>query len=62
MKTLQEHSASGATDYIVASHLEKLSLLRLKNGAVLDVNDVCAIGNQVPMQDLIDRHLDDSSD
>jgi hypothetical protein len=34
---LKEDSRSSATDYIVASHLERLNLIRIRNGATLEI-------------------------
>jgi hypothetical protein len=48
---LKEDSRSSTTDYIVASHLERLNLIRIRNGATLEIGDICAIGDSVPFRD-----------
>jgi hypothetical protein len=54
---LRDDSRSRPTDYIVAAHLERLMLIRIRNGAALEILDICAIGDVVPFQELIAHHL-----
>jgi hypothetical protein len=37
---LKEDSRSSATDYIVASHLERLNQIRIRNGATLEIGNI----------------------
>jgi hypothetical protein len=57
---LKRESSNGQTDFLVASHNPSTSLIRLRKGIVLDINDICALGNDEPFRDLIDQALADN--
>lgn len=55
VELLQQSSAGGATDYLLASHLPEATLLRIRKGVALDVPDICAIGDDAPFLSLIEK-------
>jgi hypothetical protein len=57
---LKRESSNGQTDFLVASHNPSTSLIRLRKGIVLDINDICALGNDEPFRDLINQALADN--
>lgn len=57
---LQAASSTGETDYIVACHEPQICLLRLSRGGLLNVRDICAIGDLGPFADLIDKARDET--
>jgi hypothetical protein len=48
---LKEDSRSSATDYIVASHLERLNLIRIRNGATLEIGTSARSATRSPFRD-----------
>lgn len=54
LEVLRADSREGKTDYIVSSHLERGSLLRIRNGGAAEVPDICAIGHEEPFKELIE--------
>lgn len=62
LQVLIEHSATGSANYIVASRLDRLCLLRVRNGVAIDIDDICAIGDQAAFQSVIDQYLNSLRD
>jgi hypothetical protein len=55
VELLRQSSENQDIDYLIASHVAGSELLRVKNGVALDVPDVCAIGDDEPFRDLIEK-------
>ncbi|MBB3917713.1 hypothetical protein [Rhizobium fabae] len=53
-------SADGQTDYIIAAHKPHAILLLLRRGGMLEVPDICAIGDVSPFAELMDKARTDT--
>jgi hypothetical protein len=55
VEVLRCESSSGGTDFLVAVHDPKASLIRLRKGAAVEVRDTCALGRDESFRDIIDQ-------
>lgn len=55
VEVLKQESHNGLTDFVVASHYPKVSLIRLRRGVQLEVKDICALGDDEPFKSLIEQ-------
>lgn len=62
MDLLAEDSRNGHTDYLVASHLPQAALVRIRNGAQIEIPDIFAIGDVEPFKDLLEKCLSCADD
>ncbi len=53
MDLLTDDSTNGDTDYLVGSHQPHAALFRIRNGARIEIPDICAIGDDAPFKDLL---------
>lgn len=54
-EVLTQVSRCGNVDFLLACHAPETSLIRIRNGGLLEVNDICALGFDTPFRDIIDR-------
>lgn len=55
IELLRQQSSAGETDFVVAFHNPGAHLVRLRNGASVEVNGICTLGHDEPFRDLIER-------
>jgi hypothetical protein len=59
---LQKASRDGRTDFLVGFHSPQARLVRLRQGASLEVSEMCTLGHDEPFRDLIERERASTSE
>ena len=62
IELLRSSTSDGHTDYIVASHRPSVRMLLIRRGGLMDVSDICAIGDTAPFSDLIEQSRNTTDD